>query len=183
LTRGFKYANIKYTAEGQFLNTMNINIFKNNAILRENTPLIGSILAGILVGICLLGIVMPQTTNADLVNTKTASYVAKTTNEAQKAVKTINVVITAYSSSPDQTDDTPFITASNKRVRAGIVANNMLPFGTKIRIPELYGDQIFVVEDRMNKRMGDYRLDIWMPTRTLAVNFGVKTAQIEVLEN
>jgi hypothetical protein len=42
----------------------------------EKMPLIGSILAGILIGICLLGIVMPQTTNADLVNTKTAPNVA-----------------------------------------------------------------------------------------------------------
>jgi 3D (Asp-Asp-Asp) domain-containing protein len=154
-----------------------------NTKTSKKMPLIGSILAGILVGICLLGIVMPETTNADLANTKNASYVAKVANEAKKAVKTINVVITAYSSTSDQTDDSPFITASNKHVRAGIVANNALPLGTKVRIPELYGDQVFVVEDRMNRRMGDHRFDIWMPTRELAVNFGVKTAKIEVLEN
>jgi 3D (Asp-Asp-Asp) domain-containing protein len=161
---------------------MNINIFKNNAFLRAKTPLIGSICAGILVGICLLGIVMPQTTNADFAGVKNASYVARNSNE-EKAAKTIKVVVTAYSSTPSQTDDSPFITASNKHVRDGIVANNMLPFGTKIRIPELYGDKIFVVEDRMNKRMGNHRFDIWFSSYKEAKTFGVKTVEIEILES
>jgi len=156
---------------------------KNRAILASKSRLISSIFAGIIIGICVLGIVLPRATNADIANTTNASYVAKSANEAQKAVKTITVVITAYSSTPDQTDDSPFITASNKYVRDGIVANNMLPFGTKIKIPELYGDKIFVVEDRMNKRKGNYRFDIWMPTRESALNFGVKTAEIQVLED
>jgi 3D (Asp-Asp-Asp) domain-containing protein len=109
--------------------------------------------------------------------------VAKTTNVAEKAIKTVKAVMTAYSSTPDQTDDTPFITASGKTVADGIVANNMLPFGTKVRIPELYGDKVFVVQDRMNRRMGDHRFDIWMPDRTSALKFGVKTVVIEVLES
>jgi len=163
---------------------MNINILKNNAIWGEKHSLISSIIAGILIGLCLLGIVMPQATNADFANTKTAaSYVAKASNEAKKAVKTIKVVITAYSSTPDQTDDTPFTTASGKTVKDGIVANNMLPFGTKIKIPALYGDKVFEVQDRMNKRKSDYHFDIWFPTRELATEFGVKTAEIEVLES
>jgi 3D (Asp-Asp-Asp) domain-containing protein len=35
----------------------------------------------------------------------------------------------------------------------------------------------------MNKRMGNHRLDLWMPSKSLALNFGVKTAEIEILEN
>jgi len=163
---------------------MNIlKIIKNNAILTGKTPLIGSIFAGIIVAICLLGIVVPRATNADFANTTNASYVAKTTNEAQKAVKTLKVVVTAYSSTPDQTDDTPFITASGKSVKDGIIANNLLPFGTKIKIPALYGDKVFTVQDRMNKRMGNHRFDIWMSDRPSAINFGVKTVDIEVLES
>jgi len=162
---------------------MNTNIFKKTAVLRGKSHLFGSILAGIIIGVCLLGIVMPQTTNADFANTTNASYVAKATNEAQKAVKTLKVVVTAYSSTPDQTDDTPFITASGKLVKDGIIANNMLPFGTKIKIPALYGNKVFIVQDRMNRRMGNHRFDIWFPTRELAVNFGVKTAEIQVLED
>lgn len=156
-----------------------MNIFKNNTILKENVPLFGSIFAGIVIGISLLWVVMPQTTNADFVNTTDAS----SSNERKKPVKTIKVVITAYSSTPDQTDDSPFITASGKRVADGIIANNMLPFGTKVKIPVLYGDKIFIVQDRMNRRKSDYHFDIWMPERHLAVNFGIQKAELIVLEN
>jgi len=162
---------------------MNINIIKNSALLRGKTPLIGSVFAGIIVGICLLGIVMPQTTNADFASTTNASYVAKATNEAKKVVKTIKVVVTAYSSCPEETDDTPFITASGKSVGDGIIANNMLPLGTKVRIPSLYGNKIFTVEDRMASYKSKTHFDIWLPSKTLAINFGVKTAEVEVLEN
>ncbi len=148
---------------------------------------IKTIFAVILVVICLLGVALPRATNADFASTTNASYVAKSANvaktKAYPAVKTINVVITAYSSTPDQTDDSPFITASNKCVRDGIIANNMLPFGTKVRIPSLYGNKVFVVEDRMNQRMGNYRFDIWFPERSQAINFGVKSVEIEVLES
>lgn len=92
----------------------------------------------------------------------------------------INVLVTGYSSTPEQTDSTPFITASGKRVRGGIVATNLLPFGTKIRIPEIYGDKIFVVEDRMHAR-NSMNVDIWFPTYEQAKNFGVAKAHIEVL--
>ena len=135
---------------------------------------IKTIFAVVVIGICLLGVAIPRATNADLSNTTNASYVAK---------RTIKVVITAYSSTPDQTDDTPFITASGKYVKDGIIANNMLPFGTKIKIPALYGEKVFTVEDRMNKRKSDYHIDIWMPTYSQAINFGVKTAEMEILEN
>lgn len=88
------------------------------------------------------------------------------------------VTITAYSSTPDQTDSTPFITANGTYVGDGIVAANFLNFGTKIKIPELFEDKIFSVEDRMNAKYNS-RLDIWMATRESAKNFGVKYAKIE----
>ncbi|MCX6760821.1 MAG: 3D domain-containing protein [Candidatus Nealsonbacteria bacterium] len=94
----------------------------------------------------------------------------------------ITVVITAYSSTPEQTDDTPFITASGKTTKDGIIANNYLPFGTKIKIPELYGEKVFVVEDRMSWKKGNYHFDIWFPSYQEAKNFGVKRAVIEILE-
>jgi 3D (Asp-Asp-Asp) domain-containing protein len=98
-----------------------------------------------------------------------------------KVIGKRQVYITAYSSTPDQTDSTPFITASNKHVRDGIVAANFLPFGAKIKIPSVFGDKIFVVEDRMNARYAR-RVDIWFPTRQEALNFGIKTLDIEILE-
>lgn len=92
----------------------------------------------------------------------------------------VTATITAYSSEVRQTDDTPFITASGTHVRYGVVAANWLPIGTRVRIPEIYGDQIFVVEDRMNKRHTD-RLDVWLPTRAEAIRFGLRSAEVEVL--
>jgi len=166
------------------MSIFNINIFKKLPALKINVHILGSILAGIIIGICLLGVVMPKTTNADYTNATYASFAAKqTAKEAKKVVQKIKVVITAYSSTPEETDDTPFITASGKTVADGIIANNMLPLGTKVKIPDLYGDKIFTVEDRMNKRKSNYHFDIWFPSKDLAINFGVKTAEIEVLEN
>jgi len=100
-----------------------------------------------------------------------------------KPIRKLNMVITAYSSTPEETDDTPFITASNSSVRDGIVANNLLAFGTKIRIPEIYGDKIFEVEDRMNSRMGSNRLDVWFESHYEAEKFGVKATSIEILQD
>ena len=88
--------------------------------------------------------------------------------------------VTAYTSSPHETDSTPFITASGNHVRTGTIAANWLPFGTAVRIPELFGDQIFIVEDRMNSRY-PHRLDIWFTDRGEALKFGMRTATIEVL--
>ena len=101
--------------------------------------------------------------------------------EPQVAQK-IRVVVTAYSSTPAQTDDNPYITAAGTWVKEGIIANNLLPFGTKIRIPELYGDKIFVVEDRMHRKKGYYHVDIWFASYGEAKNFGAKRTFIEVLE-
>ncbi|MCX6813128.1 MAG: hypothetical protein NTV77_01405 [Candidatus Azambacteria bacterium] len=95
--------------------------------------------------------------------------------------KMMTVVLTAYSSTPDQTDDTPFITASNTRVRDGIVAANFLAFGTKVKIPAVFGDKIFTVEDRMAKKHNG-KMDIWFPERYLAKNFGVQKADVIILE-
>jgi len=95
----------------------------------------------------------------------------------------IKVVVTAYSSTPCQTDDDPFITAAGTEVRKGIVANNKWSLGTKVRFPEIYGDKIFVVEDRMNSRKGPYHFDIWFPSYQEALNFGAKITYLEILEN
>ena len=97
-----------------------------------------------------------------------------------KSIKTHMVTATGYSSTPDQTDDTPFTTASGTTVRDGIVATNFLPFGTLIKIPKLFGDKIFTVEDRMNRRYKT-RVDIWFPERELAKIFGIKEITIEVV--
>jgi 3D (Asp-Asp-Asp) domain-containing protein len=89
--------------------------------------------------------------------------------------------LTAYSSDVAQTDDTPFITANGTYVHDGIVATNLLPFGTKVQIPTLFGSKIFTVEDRMNIRMTG-RMDIWMSSRSKAIVFGSQYAEVVVLD-
>ena len=96
--------------------------------------------------------------------------------------KILKMTITAYSSTVDQTDSTPYITASGTTVAEGTVATNDLPFGTLVRMSELFGDQLFVVADRMNARFRR-RLDVWMPNREKAVGFGVKYTRVEVVES
>ncbi len=104
----------------------------------------------------------------------------QTETSAAPSRASYHVVVTAYSSTPDQTDSTPFITASGTYVRDGIVAANFLPIGTKVRMPDLYGEKVFTVEDRMNQRFSD-RMDIWMPDRSSAQVFGKRYTRIEVL--
>lgn len=99
----------------------------------------------------------------------------------ERVSKRIRVLVTAYSSSPQETDSTPYITASGAFVREGIVANNLLPFGTKLKIPEIFGNRVFVVEDRLNPKKGYYHVDVWFPSREKALNFGKKWTYIEVL--
>ena len=103
-------------------------------------------------------------------------------NPEPKVIKKMKVIITGYSSTIWETDETPELTASGTLVREGVVANNGLPIGTKIKIPELYGDKIFVVEDRMNWQKGKYFVDIWFPDYFEAKNFGAKRTYIEILE-
>lgn len=122
----------------------------------------------------------PEIPNLEVL-TQVSSLEAQSPLEA--GYQTITVTLTGYSSTPDQTDETPFITASNTEARDGVVASNFLSFGTKIRIPELFGDKIFVVEDRMHSRFDD-RIDIWFPSRKLAEEFGFKEKiTVQILTN
>ena len=102
-----------------------------------------------------------------------------------RVIRTSFHTLTAYNSEVAQTDDTPCITANGFDVCAhGIedtIAANFLKFGTKVRIPELFGDRIFVVRDRMNRRYPD-RVDVWMLNKSDAIKFGVRRATIEVIE-
>ena len=92
--------------------------------------------------------------------------------------KKMRVLATAYSSTVDQCDSTPFITANGTHVHDGTLAANFLKFGTKVRFPSLYGDKIFTVEDRMRSNT---KVDLWFPTRQEAKNFGARIVEMEVL--
>jgi len=117
-----------------------------------------------------MGIAVPESFSGEL-------------NEAKDIppIRVSYVTITSYSSVPWQTDDSPFITADGSRVKDGIVAANFLKLGTRIRIPELFGDKIFEVHDRMHPRFSN-RVDIWMPSVAESRRFGIKRGiKIEIL--
>lgn len=106
-------------------------------------------------------------------------------SSADRPVKrTARVTVTAYASVPELTDSDPFTMANGKTVFDGAVATNVLPFGTHIRFPELFGSKVFEVHDRMNERyQGVYIVDIWHSSKEAAVKFGAKyNVLMEILE-
>jgi len=92
--------------------------------------------------------------------------------------------VTAYNSEVAQCDSTPCITANGFNVCEhdieDTIATNVLKFGTKVRIPELFGDRVFIVRDRMNSRYTN-RIDIWMKKKSHAKILGIKYAEVEIL--
>lgn len=95
---------------------------------------------------------------------------------------------TAYNSLAAQTDATPHITATGTRTRPGVVALSrdmlrLFPYGTRVRITPLNGShpyvngRIFIVEDTMHARKTN-QVDIWMPTRSQAMQWGVRSVRI-----
>lgn len=94
-------------------------------------------------------------------------------------IRTIDAIVTGYSSDVAQTDDTPNITASGSRVHDGSIAcPTYLSFGTQVRI---YG-KTYVCDDRMAAK---YRskpyFDVWFPSTEAAIHFGRVRAEVEVL--
>lgn len=85
---------------------------------------------------------------------------------------TLKLTATAYTSISSLTDGSPNITATGAQTTYGIIASNVFPLGTKIRI----NNTIFTVQDRMSTRYDDKLwVDIWMPTLEEAQAFGVRT--------
>lgn len=123
--------------------------------------------------------------STDLIASSTDITASSTPEKTEKVIRTSTHTMTAYNSEIGQTDDSPCITANGFNVcKHGIedtIAANFLPLGTKVKIPELFGDRVFVVRDRMNKKHPN-RVDVWMKDRHDAVHFGVKVAKIQVLE-
>ena len=97
--------------------------------------------------------------------------------------KTAFYEVTAYTSDVNQCDSDPCHTAMGFNLCTyGIedtIAANFLPFGAKVRMPELFGDRIFIVRDRMNSRYTD-RIDVWLKNNEQAKHFGVKMVKVEI---
>lgn len=150
-----------------------IGVFAAPSAKSETTAFLpeGELPLSIVQGTALAPILVPET----IPYTPLPAFLITGKRLAQK-----RVIVTAYSSTPDQTDSSPFITASGTEVRDGVVAANWLPIGAYIRLPEIYGEKILVVEDRMHPKNAR-KLDVWMPTREAAKQFGVKRLLVEIL--
>jgi 3D (Asp-Asp-Asp) domain-containing protein len=98
----------------------------------------------------------------------TYRYEKKVCDYVPEVVRREKAIISAYSSTPDQTWGDPFITASGERVRDGVIANNCLPFGSEVEI----SGKTYIVLDRMNSRYSCEYYDLWMGTREEALQFG-----------
>lgn len=82
---------------------------------------------------------------------------------------TMAILVTGYSSTPDQTWGNPFITASGTRVHKGTMAcPPQYPFGTKIRIDNM---GTYICEDRGGAIKGNH-FDIWFESRIEALQWG-----------
>lgn len=115
--------------------------------------------------------------NIQFIQENSIVAVAESFYTKPEQIKKVRAIITAYSSSPDETWGDPFITASGQITRNGIVANNCLPFGT---IVEINGVE-FEVQDRKNARYGCEWFDIWQPSKQEALNFGIKKTYANII--
>lgn len=89
---------------------------------------------------------------------------------------TIVATVTAYTSSVDETDSTPFITASGAVTHRGIIACPLrYAFGTVVVV----GGERYLCEDRMNEKFAE-RFDVWVPTKTEAWKWGAQELEIQV---
>ena len=185
----------------EFLSKVNKGEHSINHNFMNKSLLFRSISVGIMSVMVLCVIAIPQAINADTPNLngnlKTSTLVhnghltfCKIDKSAYHVVKTIKkAVVTGYSSTEDQTDSTPFITASGFDLRKvkdgeGIIATNILPLGTKVRIDGV----VYTVEDRMNARYnGKARFDKWFAGEEVgkkkAIEFGFIITDVEVIES
>jgi len=103
--------------------------------------------------------------------------------EVRVPKRVIWVTVTAYSSTPDQTDSDPCTTANGFNVcennEENVIAANFLKFGTEVKMPDYFGDRVFKVQDRMNARYNQ-RVDVWFKTREAAKQFGVRRLKVEI---
>ncbi len=97
--------------------------------------------------------------------------------ENQTVLAIMKVVATAYNNDPLQCDDTPDIMASGKTVYEGAIANNCLPFGTKVLIDGNY----YTVEDRMNSKYSCDYIDIFMFSKSKALVFGQRKVEMKII--
>ena len=91
-------------------------------------------------------------------------------------IEVVMAEITAYTSSPDETDDTPTLNASGTMPSYGSLA---CPRRYELGTAFVIEGKRYVCDDRMNIRYTN-RFDIWMPSKAHAIEFGIQTLPVEI---
>lgn len=159
----------------------NILIYLFTKTLNHKSPLL--IFIAIIFAIFCLPVAL---THADFYPT-TESYFTKIQKQVALSLKPqpeiMKLVVTAFSSTVAETDDTPCLTAINYDLCMhnveNVVACNFLPFGTKVVFPQLDPNKYYTVVDRMHERYNS-RVDIWMKSHQEAEKFGKKYLTVEI---
>ena len=92
--------------------------------------------------------------------------------------ETLGALVTAYTPSPEETDSTPDIMASGKKVYEGAIAcPSSIPFGVLIEID----GELYVCEDRTHPRY-EGTFDILMFSKVEAINFGRQKKEVKIYD-
>lgn len=93
--------------------------------------------------------------------------------------------VSAYTLSEDETDSRPCETASGLNLCSlDLVENRFVacprhyPFGTKFEI----AGEVWECQDRMNKRYAN-KFDLLLPTKEMAINWGVREVSINIINH
>ena len=91
----------------------------------------------------------------------------------------VPAVVTAYTSSVDETDSTPNVNAAGTHPHNGSVAcPSKYSFGTQVQID----GKTYICDDRMSaNRRGDSYFDIWVHTKSEAFYFGKEITMVTII--
>jgi 3D (Asp-Asp-Asp) domain-containing protein len=126
--------------------------------------------------IILFLLVYPLSGNETGIVVADGGQVSNSVNTSKKRI--VKATIYAYNAEVGQTDGNPLMTASGVIVKDGIIANNCLPFGTKVVIE----NKIYEVADRMASYHDCNSFDLFMWSKKDAIKWGIKRIEVAILE-
>ncbi len=92
-----------------------------------------------------------------------------------------SVSVSAYTASIEECGKDDGIGAYNIEVWPGTIACNFLPKGALVRIPEIFGDKIFIALDKMAVKNFN-NVDVFVNEKTIATHqIGRKSCSIEIV--
>jgi 3D (Asp-Asp-Asp) domain-containing protein len=116
----------------------------------------------------------------DAVSKAEAQEVSDEPPLSQPAFREVRAEVSAYTSSVDETDSTPFTTASGAPTGHGTLAcPSKYAFGTKVEI----AGKVYTCQDRMAQRYRNREVfDMWTPTKKVAYQWGRRSLTVKIYE-